>query len=65
MTGLNEIYAHNINVRRHTEEELDSPLYVVNGRDWEGVEFDLYLREDEAKSLLIQLGYQVYEYDAP
>lgn len=58
---MTEIYAHNISVRRHIVDEPTAPLFVVNGRDWEGAEFDLWLREDEARSLLVQLGYQVYE----
>lgn len=58
---MQEIYAHNLNVRLHEEPELDTPLYVVNGRDWEGIAFDIYLREDEAKALVVQLGFQIYE----
>ena len=55
-----EIFAHDISV---TECDDAPGVFMVQGKDWESQPFDLYLREDEAKSLLVQLGFQVYEKD--
>lgn len=53
-----EIFAHDTFVT----EDFEAPgVYIIGGKDWEGRPFHLYLREDEAKSVLVQLGYQVYE----
>lgn len=53
-----EIFAHNISVS--VNEDTDG-VYEVHGQDWEGEKFVLYLNEEESKSLLVQLGFQVYE----
>lgn len=55
-----EIYAHGVVARIHEEPELETPLFVIEGKDWEGNPFSVFLREDEAKSLLTQLGYLCY-----
>lgn len=53
-----EIFAHNISVG--VNEDTDG-VYEIHGADWEGENFILYLTEEEARSLLVQLGFQVYE----
>lgn len=55
-----EIFAHGITVSQAPDAD---DIYLVQGKDWEGNPFDLYLNDDEAKSLLVQLGYQVYDRD--
>lgn len=53
-----EIFAHNISVAINDDS---SEVYEVHGQDWEGEKFVLYLNEEESRSLLVQLGFQVYE----
>ena len=55
-----EIFAHNITV---TECEDAPGVFMISGKDWESQPFDLYIREDEAKSVHFQLGYQIYDKD--
>lgn len=57
-----EIFAHNISVG--IADDTDG-VYEVHGQDWEGEKFILYLNDEEARSLLVQLGFQVYERDTP
>ena len=54
-----EVYAHDMFA--DIWEEDDVTLYVVAGKDWDGAPFKVYLTQEEASSLLVQLGYQVYE----
>lgn len=55
-----EIFGHDISVRE-SEDELDGTLFIVDGKDWEGQSFSLWLNEEEAKNLSVQLGYLLYE----
>lgn len=59
-----EVYAHDVYadiVHVRWEDDEVVPLYVVAGKDWDGAPFKIYLTQDEASSLLVQLGYQVHE----
>lgn len=51
-----EIFSHNLTVK--PDEEAEDVL-VISGKGWEGDPFALYIRRDEAKSLLWQLNFYV------
>lgn len=55
---MTEIFAHNVVVTQDPEAE---EVYVVQGTGWDGTPFGLYLNEEEAKGLLMQLGFLVFE----
>lgn len=55
-----EIFAHGLIV---TQAEDAPEVYLIRGQDWEGQPFSLYLNEEEARNLIVQLGFQVYERD--
>lgn len=56
-----EIYAHNMYADIYDEDE--ATLYVVGGKDWDEAPFKIFMTKDEASSLVVQLGCQVYERD--
>ncbi len=53
-----EIFAHGIVVTQAPDAE---EVYVVSGKGWEGEPFKLFLTEDEAKSLHLEMGFLLYE----
>lgn len=60
MTAPIEIFAHGVTVSQAPDAD---EVYLIQGKDWESQPFDLYLNEEEARSLLVQLGFQVYDRD--
>ena len=53
-----EIFGHHIQVSPSVDAE---GVLMVEGKTWDEDSFRLYLRDDEAKSLLVQLGYHLYD----
>lgn len=51
-----EIFSHDVSIRGDDEAE---GVFIISGKGWEGEPFNLYIREDEAKSLLWQLSFFV------
>lgn len=54
-----EVYAHDMYADIYDEDE--ATLYVVAGKDWDEAPFKIFMTKEEASSLIVQLGYQVYE----
>jgi len=55
-----EIFAHDLSVSV-CEDEGANGVLIIRGKDWESNPFELYVNDDEARSLSVQLGYQIYE----
>ena len=59
---MTEFFAHNVSVIPSNEEEQGtSELFILTGKDWDNNPFKLWLNENEAKVLSVQLGYLLYE----
>lgn len=57
-----QFFAHDLSVHPYKDPENDyefTSLLIVSGKGWEGDKFEIWLNEDEAKSLMIQLGYYI------
>lgn len=53
---MTEIFSHDLSVR--ADEEAEGVL-IISGKGWEGEPFKLYLKTDEARTLLWQLNFFV------
>lgn len=58
---LTEIFAHDVFATIYDDPECEGNVFIVGGKDFDSQPFELYLTLEEAQSLLVQLGYQVYE----
>lgn len=57
---MTEIFANSISVAPYRDPENEyefTNLLIIRGKGWEGEPFDLYINEDEAQALFVQLGY--------
>ena len=51
-----ELFVHDLSVRAAVDTE---DVYVINGKDWNGNPFKIFINEYEAKTLLWQLNFFV------
>jgi hypothetical protein len=54
MINQNEIYSHGLIV---SQDEDESEVIVISGKDWDNVPFKLFVHPNEVDSLLVQLSF--------
>lgn len=55
---MTEIFSHDVSVGVAEDTE---DVFFIQGKDWEGNPFRLYLRKEEAETVLWQLNFVVSE----